>query len=113
MGNTVTETNEQVHAALEAAAGAAVEVVYVRKGEQRQTTLLPVWDTQNAQWRAGMWVRDSSAGVGTLTFVDVQAGVFAGLGHPISCLLYTSLALQHPEIGEEFRAYLKEFCKTL
>ena len=50
MGNTVTETNEQVHAALEAAAGAAVEVVYVRKGEQRQTTLLPVWDTQNAQW---------------------------------------------------------------
>ncbi len=31
-----------------------------------------------------MWVRDSSAGVGTLTFVDVQAGVFAGLGHPIS-----------------------------
>ena len=76
--------NEQVHAALEAAAGAAVEVVYVRKGEQRQTTLLPVWDTQNAQWRAGMWVRDSSAGVGTLTFVDAQAGVFAGLGHPIS-----------------------------
>ena len=84
MGNTVTETNEQVHAALETAAGAAVEVVYVRKGEQRQTTLLPVWDTQNAQWRAGMWVRDSSAGVGTLTFVDAQAGVFAGLGHPIS-----------------------------
>ena len=31
-----------------------------------------------------MWVRDSSAGVGTLTFVDAQAGVFAGLGHPIS-----------------------------
>ena len=59
-------------------------MVYVRKGKQRQTTLLPVWDTQNAQWRAGMWVRDSSAGVGTLTFVDVQAGVFAGLGHPIS-----------------------------
>ena len=84
MGNTVTETNEQVHAALEAAAGAAVEVVYVRKGEQRQTTLLPVWDTQNAQWRAGMWVRDSSAGVGTLTFVDPEKGVFAGLGHPIS-----------------------------
>ena len=30
-----------------------------------------------------MWVRDSSAGVGTLTFVSAQ-GVFAGLGHPIS-----------------------------
>lgn len=31
-----------------------------------------------------MWVRDSSAGVGTMTFVDNAAGVFAGLGHPIS-----------------------------
>ena len=31
-----------------------------------------------------MWVRDSSAGVGTLTFADPERGVFAGLGHPIS-----------------------------
>ena len=28
-------------------------------------------------------------------------------GYPVE------LALQHPEIGEAFRAYLKEFCKTL
>ena len=84
MGQTQTETNEEVKSALDAAAGSALEVVYVRKGEQRQTTLVPVWDTENAQWRAGMWVRDSSAGVGTLTFVDAQVGVFAGLGHPIS-----------------------------
>ena len=70
--------------ALEAAQGSAVEVVYVRSGEQRQTSLTPVWDASSAQWRAGMWVRDSSAGVGTMTFVDRQLGVFAGLGHPIS-----------------------------
>ena len=61
-----------------------MEVVYVRSGEQRQTSLTPVWDASSAQWRAGMWVRDSSAGVGTMTFVDRQLGVFAGLGHPIS-----------------------------
>ena len=84
IGQTQTETNEEVKTALEGANGAAVEVIYVRKGEQRQTTLVPVWDADTAQWRAGMWVRDSSAGVGTLTFVDEQAGVFAGLGHPIS-----------------------------
>ena len=70
--------------ALEAAQGGAVEVVYVRSGEQRQTSLTPVWDASSAQWRAGMWVRDSSAGVGTMTFVDNDAGVFAGLGHPDS-----------------------------
>ena len=86
MGNTVTETNEQVHAALEAAAGAAVEVVYVRKGEQRQTTLLPVWDTQNAQWRAGMWVRDSSAGVGhPISDSDTGERVALRSGEIVTC----------------------------
>ncbi len=84
MGDTLTETNEAVKEALDAAAGSAVPVVYVRNGEQQQTVLTPVWDAAAAQWRAGMWVRDSSAGVGTLTFVDPENGVFAGLGHPIS-----------------------------
>mgnify|MGYP000255489878 CR=1 FL=1 len=84
IGQTRTENNDAVKEALEAARGSAAEVIYVRSGEQRSTTLTPVWDAAAAQWRAGMWVRDSSAGVGTLTFVDAQAGVFAGLGHPIS-----------------------------
>ena len=84
IGSTATEDNDAVKQALEAAQGSAVEVVYVRSGEQRQTSLTPVWDASSAQWRAGMWVRDSSAGVGTLTFADEELGVFAGLGHPIS-----------------------------
>lgn len=84
IGSTATEDNDAVKQALEAAQGSAVEVVYVRSGEQRQTSLTPVWDASSAQWRAGMWVRDSSAGVGTLTFADEGKGVFAGLGHPIS-----------------------------
>ena len=84
IGQIRTENNDAVKEALEAARGSAAEVIYVRGGEQRSTTLTPVWDAAAAQWRAGMWVRDSSAGVGTLTFVDPEKGVFAGLGHPIS-----------------------------
>ena len=84
IGQIRTENNDAVKEALEAARGSAAEVIYVRSGEQRSTTLTPVWDAAAAQWRAGMWVRDSSAGVGTMTFVDNVAGVFAGLGHPIS-----------------------------
>ncbi len=30
-----------------------------------------------------MWVRDSIAGIGTMTFIDADTGEFAGLGHPI------------------------------
>lgn len=84
IGDTPTESNDEVKAALEAAAGQPVRVIYVRNEEQQQTTLTPCWDTVAGEWRAGMWVRDSSAGVGTLTFIDGENGVFAGLGHSIS-----------------------------
>ena len=84
MDGVLTETNDAVHDALEAAAGAPVRLIYIREGEQFQTQLTPAWDSTAGQWRAGMWVRDSSAGVGTMTFVDNDAKVFAGLGHPIS-----------------------------
>lgn len=36
---------------------------------------------QNA-YKAGMWVRNSTAGIGTLTFYT-DTGYFAGLGHPV------------------------------
>lgn len=84
IGPVETENNDAVKQALEDSAGQPLEIVYVRGGEQFRTSLIPAWDVSAGQWRAGMWVRDSSAGVGTLTFVDEENGVFAGLGHPIS-----------------------------
>lgn len=84
IGEITTQNNDAVREALESADGNAVEVIYVRNGEQRQTKLTPARESTTGQWKAGMWVRDSSAGVGTLTFVDETRGVFAGLGHPIS-----------------------------
>ena len=73
-----------VAAALQGLAGAPAEVVYVRDGVEKSVLLTAVKDSTTDSWRTGMWVRDSSAGVGTLTFVDLEKGVFAGLGHPIS-----------------------------
>lgn len=35
------------------------------------------------RWKAGLWVRDSSAGIGTLTFYVPGSDVFAGLGHAV------------------------------
>ncbi len=84
VGQTETQSNDEIAAALEKSGGNDLRVVYIRDGQQCETTLTPVWDTQAQQWRAGMWVRDSSAGVGTLTFVNEADHTFGGLGHPIS-----------------------------
>ncbi len=34
--------------------------------------------------KLGVWVRDSAAGIGTLTFIEPETGIFGGLGHPVS-----------------------------
>lgn len=78
-----TKSNEDVANALQDLAGAPAEVVYLRDNVQHSTQLTAVQDTDTGAWRTGMWVRDSSAGIGTLTFVDNTTGVFGGLGHSI------------------------------
>lgn len=62
--------------------GNALTVTYKRRGTEKETTLTPVRDS-NGFYRAGMWIRDSAAGIGTVTYYDAKTGAFAGLGHGI------------------------------
>ena len=40
-------------------------------------------DAADGRRKLGVWVRDSTAGVGTLTYVDPQTGAYGALGHAI------------------------------
>ena len=44
----------------------------------------PVIDGKDGKRKIGLWVRDSTAGVGTLTLYDDKSKKFAALGHPIT-----------------------------
>ncbi|MGL4730410.1 MAG: SpoIVB peptidase [Clostridium sp.] len=39
---------------------------------------------ENGENKIGLWVRDSTAGVGTMTFSHKESGAFGALGHPIT-----------------------------
>lgn len=43
----------------------------------------PVLSSNGSDYKGGLWVRDSTAGIGTMTFYDRNSGVFAGLGHAV------------------------------
>ena len=59
-------------------------VIILRRGEKEMQVLLtPEFSESDGTYKAGMWVRDSSAGIGTVTFYDPQTGIFGGLGHPV------------------------------
>lgn len=84
INGTAVKSNDQMKQLVTAAAGAPLSVTYTREGKSRVCTVTPVKDALSGSWRMGVWVRDSSAGIGTLTYYDKTTGVFAGLGHSVT-----------------------------
>ncbi len=56
----------------------------LRNGKTYIKTVFPSKSSSDGSYKLGIWVRDSTAGVGTLTFYDEKTGKFAALGHPIT-----------------------------
>ncbi len=52
-------------------------------GTITQGRLTPVFSESEGCYKAGVWVRDSIAGIGTMTYVDPKTNTFGGLGHGI------------------------------
>lgn len=80
-GKTVSRKRELI-AEIEDCQGENVELVVNRKGEEIPLSLEPVL-TQEEKYKLGIWVRDNTQGIGTMTYVD-EKGRFGALGHGIS-----------------------------
>lgn len=62
--------------------GEEVTLNVVRNGETVPVSITPAKDKQG-EYKLGIWVRDNTQGIGTLTFVD-ENGNYGALGHGIS-----------------------------
>lgn len=74
-------TNSEISEAVQLDAEECVIILNRGSGEMR-ITAEPKEDS--GALRIGAWVRDSAAGIGTMTFYDPETGLFGGLGHPVS-----------------------------
>lgn len=81
-GKTVT-SSAQVNSIIEESAGKPLAVEFRRGSEARQTTLTPVYCVDENRYKTGLWIRDSAAGIGTMSFYDKDSGFFASLGHAV------------------------------
>lgn len=60
-----------------------VEILLERNGE-KITKNINLSKNGDGDYKIGLWVRDSTAGVGTLTFYDKESGKYGAIGHPIT-----------------------------
>ena len=80
---TPLSSMQQLSAAVENCGGRTVDLRVRRDGVEFDVHFSPAFSVSENCYKAGIWVRDSSAGIGTMTFYDLQTMRFAGLGHAV------------------------------
>lgn len=90
-GDIITHINseevdsiEEVQSILQDLSGEKMSIRAVRGGQELQMTAQAVKCSADDSYRLGAWIRDSMAGIGTVTYYDPQTRTFGALGHGVS-----------------------------
>lgn len=92
INNKKVNLNKEVSEICKKSNGKELKFTVERKGKTITLTLKPVKEKSSGDFKAGLWVRDSTAGIGTMTFYDRETGIFASLGHAV-CDVDTGIIL--------------------
>ncbi|MBR6514164.1 MAG: SpoIVB peptidase [Clostridia bacterium] len=78
---TVSNVNDILDS-LKISEGKPLEIVFTRSGRQMESTITPVRSLSEGIYKIGLWLKDGTSGIGTVTYVE-DNGSFAGLGHGV------------------------------
>lgn len=89
-GDTITQINdkpisstEELMNCVNQAGEETVKIKYIQSEQTKECSMEAV-KTSNNEYKLGLWVRDSAAGVGTVTFYEPSTKTFGALGHGIT-----------------------------
>lgn len=84
-GNPIREMNEIKTLVNKAGKQNEPLKIKLRRGNKlHETSLQPVLDKRDNEYKIGLYIRDSAAGIGTMTFYDPDSKRYGALGHVIS-----------------------------
>ncbi|MBQ8207515.1 MAG: SpoIVB peptidase [Clostridia bacterium] len=80
---TAVASAKELTSMIENSGGKALTLTYKRDGAEFNVSLTPVLSKDDGLYKTGMWIKDSGAGIGTVTYVSPEDYSFGGLGHGI------------------------------
>lgn len=83
VNGTEISTNEDLVNIVRASNGKTLKLKILRDKKEMSFNVTPVMSSDTGTYKIGIWVRDSSAGIGTLTFYSPSTDIICGLGHGI------------------------------
>lgn len=82
INDTEIESTKELLECISKSKDKKINITYLKNGQEIKNTITPVKTGKNT-YKLGLWVRDSSAGIGTLTFYDKLTNSIVSLGHGI------------------------------
>lgn len=83
IGDTeINDTNKLIQT-VNSSKGKDLNIKYLRNGNISECNITPI-KTSHTEYKLGLWVRDSAAGIGTMTYYEPETKKFAALGHGIT-----------------------------
>ena len=83
VNGTPLKTNEQLAQSVSTSDGEPLLIQVKRNGRCFTTSVTPAFDVHANAFKLGLHIRDSIAGIGTMSCIDPDTLTFAGLGHGI------------------------------
>ena len=83
VNNTDIENTKDLMKNVNMSNGNEVKIKYVHNQKSLECSIKPI-ETSSKEYKLGLWVRDSAAGVGTVTFYEPSSQSFGALGHGIT-----------------------------
>ncbi len=83
IGGKAIDSVDTVTGSIAECGGKDLKLTVERQGQRIELTLQPVKSADDGFWRAGLWIRDGTAGIGTVTYVNPEDMSFGGLGHGV------------------------------
>ena len=74
--------NKELSAVFSGSNGKPLKMQIERGGQIKEIVFTPV-KSDDSTYKGGLWIRDSTAGIGTISWYDQTSGIFAGLGHAV------------------------------
>ncbi len=77
------KTIADLNSALERSGGHTISLTVRRKGDTAQIDVAPVKDKKSGKYKFGVLIRDTLAGIGTVTYINKKTYRFGALGHDV------------------------------
>lgn len=77
------QSNSHFAKLLQNSKGKELKIKIERQGKEQNIKFRTLEEKETNKYRAGLWVRDSTAGLGTISFYNPENNSFAGLGHGV------------------------------